>query len=237
MIDPHIARLDYPKAAVKMKVTNITEASFRIGAAKKEPWTVAWLESLPKGSCLMDLGANVGSYALLAIALGHQVVALEPGFANYARLCDNLVLNNWLDKCVALQVAVAGQNRLDWFQYRDLSPGAASHIIGQPPGQKPIFFHRQAVMVWRLDDLIASWKLPPPQYLKLDIDGGEGQALAGAEETLKGVQGMMAEVKPDQEQAILAHLSERGFELKAKFDQRNGKPMGVSYCELVRRAA
>ena len=237
MIDPHIVRLDVPDLAIKMKVTNQTEASFRIHAAAKEPFTTQWLREIPRGSCLMDLGANVGSYALLAIALGLQVVALEPGFANYARLCDNLVLNNYLDKCVALQCAVAGQNRLDWFQYRDLSPGSASHIIGQPPGQKPVFFHRQPVQVWRLDDLVSFWKLPPPQYLKLDIDGGESQALAGAEETLKGVQGMMAEVKPDQEASILAHLSERGFDLQARFDERGGRKMGVAYVQLARRAA
>ena len=237
MIDPHIARLDYPKIPIKLRITTPTEQSFRQNACAKEPFTTAWLEGLPKGASPYDLGANVGSYALLAIALGLQVVALEPGYANFARLCDNLVLNNYLDKCVALQCAVAGQNRLDWFQYRDLSPGAASHIIGQPPGQKPIFFHRQAVQVWRLDDLVSFWKLPPPQYLKLDIDGGESQALAGAEETLKGVQGMMAEVKPDQEAGILAHLSERGFDLQARFDTRNGRPMGIAYIQVARRAA
>ena len=236
MIDPHIARLDTPEV-VKMKVTEPIEQSFRIHAAAKESWTTNWLREIPRGSVLYDLGANVGSYALLAIALGHQVVALEPGYANYARLCDNLVLNNWLDKCVPIQAAVAGQTRLDWFQYRDLTAGAASHTIGQPPGQKPIWFHRQAVQVWRLDDLIATFKLPQPHYLKLDIDGGESQALAGAEQTLKGVQGMMAEVKPQQEADILAYLAKRGFELVGRFDERGGKKIGVCYVQLQRKAA
>lgn len=237
MIDPHIARLDYPKAGIKMRVTEPIEEAYRVNACKKEEFTVAWLESLPRGSVVMDLGANVGSYALLAIALGHQVICLEPGFANFARLCDNLVLNNWLDKCIPIQAAVAGQTRLDWFQYRDLTAGAASHAIGQPPGQHPVWFHRQAIQVWRLDDLIGVFKLPPPQYLKLDIDGGEGQALAGAEETLKGVVGMMAEVKPQQEKDILEYLAKRGFELVGRFDERGGKKIGVVYCALQRRAA
>ena len=236
MIDPHIARLDTPEV-VKMKVTEPIEQAYRVAAAAKEPWMAPWLRSIPRGSVVFDLGANVGSYALLAIALGHQVVALEPGFANFARLCDNLVLNNWLDKCVPIQAAVAGMTRLDWFQYRDLTAGAASHLIGQPPGQHPVFFHRQAIQVWRLDDLIATFKLPQPQYLKLDIDGGESQALAGAEETLKGVQGMMAEVKPQQEAAILAYLAKRGFELVGRWDERGGKKIGVAYIQVARKAA
>lgn len=236
MIDPHIARLDWPHHPIKMRVTTHTEESFRVHAVQKEGWTSEWLAAMPKGSILYDLGSNVGSYTLLAISLGHMVVAFEPGYANYARLCENLVLNNWLDKCIALPVAASHQTRMDWFQYSDLTPGAASHLIGQPPGQHPVFFHRQAVMCAKLDDLVPLFSLPQPTHIKLDVDGQESHALVGAEKTLAGVQGLMVELKPDGEKNVLAWLGKRGFQVTGRWDQRNGKLMGIAYCSLVRVA-
>src|ERR671932_123659 len=57
----------------------------RLRPVAKEPWTVRWLErSLRDGDVLYDVGANVGAYSLIAAALGAQVVAIEPAYANYA---------------------------------------------------------------------------------------------------------------------------------------------------------
>lgn len=44
----------------------------------KEPETIAWLDAMPAGSVLWDIGASNGVYALYAAALGHVVFAFEP---------------------------------------------------------------------------------------------------------------------------------------------------------------
>lgn len=235
MIDAsQLGRLDWPHAKINMRITSEIEAGFRQHAVQKEPWTAQWIEQAPAGSVFYDLGANVGSYTLIVLARGLVAVALEPSYTNYASLCRNLIENHWLDRCYAFQVAASNRTGLDWFQYSSLVPGAASHLIGQPPGQKPIWAHRQAIQLWRLDDLIGAFGLPAPTHLKLDIDGGESAALDGAPEALKSVQSMMVELRPDQEEAILKSLAELGFAVCGRWDERNGHPMGVAYVCLER---
>src|SRR5262245_59555308 len=49
----------------------------------KEPGTIAWLDLLPAGSVLFDVGANVGMYSVYAaMARGCAVHAFEPDGAN-----------------------------------------------------------------------------------------------------------------------------------------------------------
>ena len=225
-----IGTLDYLKARIRMQVSSEHELTFRKHACAKEPWTVEFVESV-QGGVFYDLGANVGSYTLVSIANGNQTVAFEPGFANYAALCRNLVLNQWLDRALVFPVAIGAQNGMVWFQYRDLMPGAASHVLGQPSNNadKPLFFHRQAVQLWKLDDIIKFGQLPLPTHLKIDTDGGEMGVLEGAAETLKVVRAIMLEMKPDDEPKMVKSLGELGFELKGRWDERGGKKIGVAY--------
>lgn len=234
--ESQLAQLDWPHSKISMRISSQIEAGMRLSACKKEPWTTQWLEQMPVGSIYFDLGACVGGYVLCAVSRGIVAVALEPSYTNFASLCRNLVENHWLDRCYPFQVAASNRTTLDWFQYSSLVPGAASHLIGQPPGQQPIWHHRQAVQLWRLDDLIQTFGLPQPTHIKLDIDGGESMALAGAPKALAGAKSLMIEVKPDQEAAILKGLTEQGFGVKGRWDERGGKRMGVSYLCLERAA-
>ena len=59
----------------------------------KEPETIAWIEQMPPGSVLWDIGANVGTYAIYAAQRGMHVVAFEPSAANYYVLNRNIHLN------------------------------------------------------------------------------------------------------------------------------------------------
>jgi hypothetical protein len=45
--------------------------------------------------------------------------------------------------------------------------------------------HVQTVLKMPLDRLVAECDLPPPQMLKIDVDGAEGAVLAGAATTLR----------------------------------------------------
>ena len=44
------------------------QKAYRLNACRKEPWTVAFIEAMPANSRFWDIGANVGSYALVAAA-------------------------------------------------------------------------------------------------------------------------------------------------------------------------
>lgn len=242
-----VARLDYPAAVVLLNVPPDMDqrtAGFRVNACAKEPWTAQFIHDLPPGSVFWDCGANVGSYALLAAKLGHQVVAIEPACSNYHALCRNAARNELFcanDNLTVLPVALSDTIGLVWFQYRDLRPGTAMHVVGQPPGGQPVFSHRQRVMAYPLDSLPRAFGLPEPTHIKLDVDGGESAVLTGMEHTLRKspkFQALLLEMQLKEEAAIVERLTGFGLQQAARFDQRNGQPIaGVCYGVFVRAGA
>lgn len=59
------------------------------------PEMVAWSRVLRRGDLFVDVGANIGSYAIWAGELGAEVIALEPAEDTYALLAENVVLNGY----------------------------------------------------------------------------------------------------------------------------------------------
>ncbi len=198
-------RLDYPGAEIVLD-SRSKLARKRNNAARKEPFTVAWIESLPPGDVLYDIGANVGGYALIAARRPQgplRVVAFEPGFANYATLCTNLMLNHAGADVLPLPVTLGDEPHLGEFRYSDVSAGAARHGVDAPIDAA--FAH--GVLVERLDDVAERFTLPPADHLKIDVDGAEVAVLRGAERVLGRVSTVMVELSdaeaPDAD-ALLA---------------------------------
>src|SRR5579884_617028 len=60
----------------------------------KEPETLQWIDAIPRGSVLWDIGANVGHYSCYAAkARGCRVFAFEPSVFNLEFLARNVHLN------------------------------------------------------------------------------------------------------------------------------------------------
>ncbi len=56
-----------PSTEIWLRATSMPELRWRARSCAKEPWTVRWIqESIRKGDVLYDIGANVGTFALLA---------------------------------------------------------------------------------------------------------------------------------------------------------------------------
>lgn len=197
----------------------------------KEPWTCQFIAQLPRPSVLVDIGANVGSYTIMAAKLGHVVIAIEPGYANYHHLMRNVILNEVEERVIALPLALSDRMGMDWLHFGELGAGAASHAMGQPvPGNVPMRFHRQLVQVAPLDRLLADYGLPKPAFLKLDVDGHESRVVAGMLETLKTVQAAIVESKDEYEASIVKTFADAGMVRKGRFAERNGQPIkGLAY--------
>jgi len=76
----------------------------------KEPATIGWLMSLPSGSVLWDVGANIGIYSVFAaVQRDCRVVAFEPSPTFYAELMANIELNDVL--VTAVNVALGDQTK------------------------------------------------------------------------------------------------------------------------------
>ncbi len=217
-----VGRLDYPHDDIYLRLDS-RYAPWRLRSCAKEPWTVAWIERwLEPGETLYDVGANVGAYALVAakVAPDARVVAFEPGYASFASLCENILLNDAAETVHPLPVALGASTCLTLFNYRELDAGAALHSLGDDGGF--VAAYRQPVLSYRLDDLVATFGLRPPNHVKLDVDGAESDVLEGARDLLTSetLRSLMVEVDGPAETAIVGRLAAAGLELVERYEPR-----------------
>jgi FkbM family methyltransferase len=219
-------RLDYPHADILLNVSTRSE-TFRLRACGKEPFTIEWIESrVGAGDVLYDIGANVGVYSLVAARKPSgpaRVYSFEASYASIASLCANIRLNGAADHIVPMPVALSDRTAMNVFSLRDVEPGAARHALGpDAPEDGPAVF-RQPIMMFRLDDLVEWFRLPPPNHIKLDVDGGELAVLEGASRTLASpqLQSILVEVSTELSAAVTAVFDRHGLRLESKISVKN----------------
>jgi FkbM family methyltransferase len=232
VVPAHIGRLDYAGADIVVGVTSRTEILSRLRPCAKEPWTVAWLErTIRAGDVLYDVGANVGAYSLIAASLGREgvrIVAVEPAYASYAALADNVLLNGLEDVIVPLPVLLGERTGMDSMGVRSTEPGSAEHAIGAAG---------LPVLSVRLEDLVARFGLPAPTVMKIDVDGGEAAVLAGAPEMLAptGLRSVLVEIEREGGDAVVDVLAKAGFALTERVDERAGRPLARVWYGIFER--
>jgi FkbM family methyltransferase len=232
--------LDYESQQILLNIESITEYDLRLHSCKKEPDTVAWIESFIKsGDVLFDVGANVGAYSLVAAKFFDRKVRIysfEPAFINFSQLCANIHLNNCDETIVPLPIGLSDRTSIERFNYRRLEVGSALHALGESVDERGDPFDavmRQAVVSYRIDDLIKHLGLPQPNHLKIDVDGIELAVLRGASETLasSSVRSLDIEMAVgDKENQITAFLEAKGFRVHSKYKR---KTPGIINCIYV----
>src|SRR5262249_61074379 len=74
------------------------------------------LHFLRRGDLFADVGANVGSYTILAaVAVGTDVIAFEPGESALSWLVRNVELNGVLDRVEVRREAVGAKSGMVFF--------------------------------------------------------------------------------------------------------------------------
>lgn len=136
----------------------------------------AFEQRVAPGSVVFDLGAHAGFYTLLASVLvgpRGKVFAFEPLPDNLLFLRRHLELNG-VDNVTVLQRAVSDGSGTAPFRR------AASRSMGRIEEHGSL-----RVQTVSLDELVAGGEVPPPDFIKIDIEGAEAVALAGARATLQ----------------------------------------------------
>jgi len=127
------------------------------------------------GSVVFDVGAHAGFYTLLASTLAGpagRVFAFEPMPGNIAHIREHLRLNG-IENVTVIEKAVADAAGVATFTAR--GSNFQGHLL--PGGELQ-------VEIISLDDLVEQGKLPLPDFIKMDIEGAEVRALAGARKLL-----------------------------------------------------
>jgi FkbM family methyltransferase len=131
-------------------------------------------ENLREGAVALDVGANVGVITFLAASIvgkAGRVIALEPNPDNLQLLYRGIVLNGFTNVHV---LPYAASNRSALFS---LAGGASNtHLVG--PADEAGCFAQSVVLDQALEDL------PKLNFVKMDIEGHEPEALDGLRRTI-----------------------------------------------------
>lgn len=155
--------------------------------------------TLKPGDHFVDGGANIGYFTMLAaVCVGEagRIDAIEPEPGNRRRLMENIERNGLTQRIhvhdVALADAAGGAviHRFDDADNR-VNHGCSSMFAG---GQQPL--HSTPIQTARLDDILLGYV---PRLIKLDIEGSEPWAIAGAVRTLQAPSppAIIAEYNPE----------------------------------------
>jgi FkbM family methyltransferase len=143
-----------------------------------EPTEMAFVSRfLRPGMTVLDIGAHHGIYSLLAsrrVGPNGRVVAFEPSPRERSALRRHLRLNRARNVQVEALAVGESSTQAELF-VADLRNDGCNSL--RPPG---VATERVPVRVVRLDDWLPEHKLPPVDFVKLDVEGGELAVLQGA---------------------------------------------------------
>jgi len=124
-----------------------------------------------------DIGANVGSYSLLACGVcGARGVAIEPAKATFELLAMNIALNKLQDKVIIINSAAGASNGLLTFTS---SEDTTNHVVAH---NEHTDREKVTVSAITIDSLAQS---NSPALIKIDVEGYETEVLRGMTQTLE----------------------------------------------------
>jgi FkbM family methyltransferase len=161
-----------------------TEKDYWLGTYEPE-LQAALPEVVPPGAVVYDVGANIGYVSLLlARAAGEagRVFAFEALPDNAARLRRNLELNGMQERVRLFAGAVTGKAGPVRFLVH--ASGGMGKAAGSAGRQEEHYQAEVTVEGISLDEFVYQHGNPPPQVVKMDIEGGEVMALPGMRRVL-----------------------------------------------------
>ncbi|MEZ5855400.1 MAG: FkbM family methyltransferase [Hyphomicrobiaceae bacterium] len=132
------------------------------------------LHLLRPGDLFVDVGANVGSYTVLASAVCKaRSIAIEPDPNTVRALAKNIEINALSERVTVIEAAVGAQSGSVAFTTgRD----TMNHVAGSGDHAT------RQVLVRTLDDILCD---EAPVLIKMDVEGYEPEVISGARATLK----------------------------------------------------
>lgn len=200
----------------------------------KEPDTLAWIAEFGPGEVMFDIGANVGTYGVLAAKTrGTTVFAFEPESQNYAILNTNILINEIQDRMSAYCIAITEALAFDHLYLSYFDPGGSLHNFGEARDfrNQPLnSSFRQGSIGVSVDELIERFGFPVPQHVKIDVDGIEPKIVRGARKTFaaSAVKSVLIEINTnlDEHWDIIDTMLDLGFDYAGEQVERAQRAAG-----------
>ena len=163
------------------------------------------LHLLRPSDLFLDVGANIGSYTVLASKVcGARTMAFEPDPGSAQSLRRNIALNDLQDVAQVCQFALGATNAEASFT---LGLDTMNHVVSAPTEET------RTVAVRRLEEVSGA---SAPTLIKLDVEGYEEEVLQGAAATL-GAPSLLAVQSELQSAGVENVLAGAGFK-RAYYD-------------------
>jgi len=145
-----------------------------------------WANLNLTGMTVYDVGAFHGMLTLFFASRARAVVSFEPNTGNRRRLIENLTLNG-IANVEVRGVGVGSRSETRKMVGSPLTPGGASldENTAAELLRAGVKTAVEEISVVTLDDEIAQTGLPRPDFIKIDVEGWEIEALRGARITLE----------------------------------------------------
>lgn len=132
------------------------------------------LHYLKKEDLFVDIGANIGSYTVLAGSeVGCDVISIEPNPQTFNRMEDNIFINRIESKVKRLNIGLGSkEGNVDFSDGLD----TVNHVLA--PGEK---VKTISIKISSLDTVL---KDKSPALIKVDVEGYEQEVFLGAKESL-----------------------------------------------------
>jgi FkbM family methyltransferase len=155
----------------------------------REPVATGHILSILKSDdVVLEVGANIGYYALIEARICRKIYAVEPHPRNFERLRANIALNGF-DNVEAIRAAfgsVSGDVRMrcsdrsNWHSCKDVGDEEDDVLI---------------VPALSVDDFVSRHE--QPTFMKMDVEGYELEVLRGAPHALKSLRHLFLELHGD----------------------------------------
>jgi FkbM family methyltransferase len=153
--------------------TDSATGNFYVGLMDFEEMAFV-LHFIRKNDRFIDVGANIGTYSLLAASRGANVIAVEPVADSYERLVENIKLNRMDKQIDARRIGVSRERDILRFSTQFDS---INYVLKEDEDSTDF----TSVAVDKLDVIAANFS---PSLLKIDVEGYETEVISGAHSVL-----------------------------------------------------
>jgi FkbM family methyltransferase len=192
-------------------------------------------ETLKPGMNAVDIGGNIGYYAMMEARLvgpEGKVIAIEPMPDNFEQLCVNVENNDYQN--IHIHHLAIGDRDGTALMY--ISGRSNWHSLHPPPTSKG----EMKVPLSTLDTLLAPYNLPSVDLVRMDLEGYEVVVVEGMKRTLeKYGPKLLVEIHPylvgtASIEKYLHTLEELGYGIEWMIEQERDMPLRWHFLKIER---